>query len=226
MHGQTTPCPLPEENPAVLVVGGDVAVHLILANVGEEVVVRAGIQVIGMDDAAFHTERDGEWPDAREHVPDHTRRQRAPWVPCLELLGDGVDQTTVFRGEAAIPINLGIIEVEGGPTLSDGHLQIVLPSQDLEGEGPEARFDVACFIYHCANARRVLVEDNLGDEALVWKVGITEVDVCDMVDGFEGGGGFHLQGGEELLEDFLHGEAGVVHDHLVGGQRDSRGWGR
>jgi len=196
------------------------AVHLVLVDVGKKVVVRAGVQVIGMDDAAFHTERDGEWPDAREHVPDHTRRQWASRVPRLKLLGDGVDQTTVFCGEAAIPINLGVIEVEGGPALSDGHLQVVLPSQDLEGEGPEARFDVACFIYHGTNTGRVLVEDDLGDKTLVWKVGIAEVDMRDMVDGFEGGRGFHLQGSEELLENFLHSEAVVVHDHLVGGQRN------
>jgi hypothetical protein len=122
MHGQASPGPLPEENPTVLVVRGDVAIDLVLADIGEEIMVRAGVQIVSMDDAAFHTERDGEGPHAGKHVPDHTRSQRGTWVALLKLLDNGVDQPTMFSGEAAVPIHLGIIEVEGGPALSDGHL--------------------------------------------------------------------------------------------------------
>ncbi len=81
--------------------------------------------------------------------------------------------------ELAVPIDLGVVELEDAVALGDLDVEVVWAGQHLVLEGPELGLgaDIIDLINHGPDLG-VLVEDDLCDEVLVGDIVFSEVEMC------------------------------------------------
>lgn len=84
----------------------------------------------------------------------------------------------MFGLELAVPVDLGVVELEDAVVLLDLDVHVVRSTKDFIAEGPELGLvaDVVDFVDDGADFG-VLVEDDLGDDLLVGEVPVPEVEM-------------------------------------------------
>lgn len=80
--------------------------------------------------------------------------------------------------EAAVPVDLGVVEAERAVFLADLDVEVVDAGEELIAEGAEFGLvaDVVDFVDYGADGG-VLVHEDFGDEVLVGEVGFADVEV-------------------------------------------------
>jgi hypothetical protein len=109
---------------------------------------------------------DGKRSHARHDVADNLAR--------LER----VNQSLVLSLEAAVPVDLGVVEAEDAVAFADFHIHIIRPREDFVCECPEFRVcpHIVHFVNDSPNAR-VLVNQHFGNDFLIRQVFVAEVQV-------------------------------------------------
>lgn len=151
---------------AVHVVRADILLDLVLLDRCIQVLVAFGVHIVGEDEDALPTCWHGKRPDARHDICDNFSRL------------EHADESGVFRLELAVPVHLGVVELEDAIVLLDLDVHILGSAENLVGKCSELRVaaDIVHLVDNGANLG-VLVEDDLCDDLLIGEVLFLEVEV-------------------------------------------------
>ena len=147
-------------------VGSGSNADLVLLNGGLETLEALGVLIVGPDKDVLLAGGHGERPNAGHDVAHDLARL------------EDVDEPAVLRLELAVPVDLGVVELEGAVALGDLDVQVVGAGQDFVLERPELGVgaDIVDLVDDGLDLG-VLIEQDLGYEVLVGEIVITKVEM-------------------------------------------------